>query len=347
MNKNTLNLPKIALIEFDQSHGECLFSQILFLQNYYQITVFLNKKNTEDLTNISNITLINIDLGDKKTNQFVKQYLIKEKINKVIFNSAERKIYKFLLLFLFNKQISFWGILHNPNRLKKSIKQKYISYKISGYFVLSDFVKQNIVTEKLTKTPIQSIYTIFCEKTEGSKKIIKPENETWIVIPGKIEFDRRDYLFLLNLEIPKNIKFIILGNINTKDGIEFMQTVLKNKFLNNFLFFKTYIQDYEFNQYIENADFILPLIHPNNPFFNKYIKNKITGTYNWAYAFKKTMLLEQSFSSIKEFKETSYFYNITPNQIFEVLKQPKKKYIGNKWAFEYQQNNYLNFIKTK
>ena len=348
MNKTYQNLPKIALIEFDQSHAECLYSQILFLKDHYQITVFINEKSPEDFTNIPNITLIQLNLEDKKTNQFVKKYLISEKISKVIFNSAERKIFKFLLLFLFNQQISFWGILHNPNRLKKSLKQKYISYKLNGYLVLSDFIKQNIITEKLTKTPVKSIYTIFFKDENISKKITKPENETWLVIPGKVEFDRRDYLFLLNLNIPKNIKFIILGNINTKEGLEFMQMVLKSKFIKNFIFFESYIQDAEFNQYIENADFILPLVHPNNPFFSKYIKNKITGTYNWAYAFKKTMLLEQSFSSIIEFKETSYFYNITsPNQIFEVIKQPKKKYTSDKWTFEYQQNTYLNHIKTK
>ncbi|MDO3693458.1 hypothetical protein QVZ41_01175 [Wenyingzhuangia sp. chi5] len=347
MNKNTQNLPKIALIEFDQSHAECLYSQILFLKEQYQITVFINDKSPEDLTNIPNITLIPLNLEDKKTNQFVKKYLISEKISKVIFNSAERKIFKFLLLFLFKKQISFWGILHNPNRLKKSLKQKYISHKLNGYFVLSDFVKENIITEKLTKTPVKSIYTIFFKEENINKKITKPKNETWLVIPGKVEFDRRDYLFLLNLKIPKNIKFIILGNINTSEGIQFKEKVIKNKLLTSFIFFETYIQDYEFSHYIENADFILPLIHPNNPFFNKYIKNKITGTYNWAYAFKKTMLLEQSFSSIDEFKETSYFYNITSNQIFEVLKQPKKKYISDKWSFDYQQNTYLNFIKTK
>ncbi|ANW96832.1 hypothetical protein AXE80_11310 [Wenyingzhuangia fucanilytica] len=348
MNKHFQSLPKIALIEFDQSHAECLYSQILFLQDHYQITVFLNKKSPEDLTNIPNITLITLDLDNKKTNQIVKNYLIKEKINKVVFNSAERKIYKFLLLFLFNKQISFWGILHNPNRLKKSLKQKYISFKLKGYFVLSDFVKQNITKEKLTKTPIKSIYTIFFKKENILEKIIKLQNETWIVIPGKVESYRRDYQFLLQLNIPQNIKFIILGNINTPEGIQFKDKVHKLGVSSNFILFESYIQNDVFNQYIENADFILPLIHPNNPFFNKYIKNKITGTYNWAYAFKKTMLLEQSFSSIDEFKETSNFYDIkSKNQIFNSIKEPKKEYTSDKWNFKHQQNTYLNFIKTQ
>ncbi|NJB82898.1 hypothetical protein [Wenyingzhuangia aestuarii] len=343
--------PKIAIIEFDTSHAECIYSQILFLKDTYDITLFLNSKSISSIPNLPYLTIIPLSLGNskeiKRTSKFLKKQLINNNIHKVIFNSAERKIFKFLLLFLFNSTISFWGILHNPNRLKSSLKQKIISKKLKGYFVLSDFIKKNILTEKLTTTHIESTYLIFFDKKKiPTSTIIKPIDEKWILIPGRVEFNRRDYSFLLQFKnIPENIKFIILGNINTPEGLMFQKEISKKSYAKQFVFFNKHVPDTDFQQYIAQANYVLPLVHPNNKLFKKYIKYKITATYNWAYAFQKTMLLEQHFSQNKEFNETSYFYNyLEPQLFFNILENPTKQYCPEKWKLASQKNKYLNFI---
>ncbi|MDO6738433.1 hypothetical protein [Wenyingzhuangia sp. 2_MG-2023] len=346
------NKPKIAIIEFDTSHAECIYSQILFLKDTYNITVFINKNSLSIIPDLAYITKKPLELDSKKeikkTSIELKQQLISGNFVKVIINSAERKIFKFLLLFLFNTKISFWGILHNPNRLKSSLKQKIISKKLKGYFVLSDFIKQNIQKEKLTKTKTESTYLIFFdEKVSSNSNVIKSANETWILIPGKVQSIRRDYSFLLQFqEVPKNIKFIILGNINTEEGISFKKELSKTSYSDQFHLFENHVPDTDFYEYIALADFMLPLVHPNNKLFEKYIKYKVTGTYNWAYSFQKTMLLEQHFSQNKEFKETSYFYDFrNPKTFFKILENPKKQYSKEKWSLEHQKNKYLNFIE--
>lgn len=348
-----MGLPKIAIVEFDESHVECIHSQILFLKEDYDITLLVNEKSIHSIPNSPYITKIPLALNHKKeikeTSKWLKSYLIQKQIKKVILNSGERKIYKFLKQFLFNQEISFWGLLHNPPRLKTSLKQKLISKKLKGYFVLSDFIKKNIQQNNLTKTPIENTYLIYFHKKEFNKSAIqKPNSETWILIPGRVEAARRDYSFLLHLgALPKNIKFIILGNINTTEGLQFKEQLIKTTYQNQFITFDSHIPDDNFSEYLSLADFVLPLVHPNNQLFEKYLHYKITASYNWSYSYKKTMLLEKSFSVNSEFHETSYFYDLDNiSSFFDILKNPKKEYLDTKWSFEYQKNRYLNFIET-
>ena len=56
--------------------------------------------------------------------------------------------------------------------------------------------------------------------------------------------------------------------------------------------------------------------------------------------------MEQIFSEIEDFKETAFFYDYTNfERIFDVINHSEKKVYKNpKWSFEYQKQNYLDFI---
>ena len=54
----------------------------------------------------------------------------------------------------------------------------------------------------------------------------------------------------------------------------------------------------------------MPLVHPSKPQFRKYLTEKISGTYNLAFAYKKPMLCPEDMAVYEDFKDTSVFYNL-------------------------------------
>lgn len=342
-------MTKIALIELGDFHDECLFSQIQFLQQKdIEVTLFCNVKLKSRVNSFSGLKEIcYLDLSSKfkkyKSRWNLWKTIVFEGYSKVIFNTAESTIYKLIRL-PFPKRIELIGTVHNAQNLKGKSKQKAITKKIHKYVTLNDFTAKNIISEKLTRKKVGAYYPIFFPNFKETLK--KPENEIWITVPGVISFDKRDYSIFKNLKLEKNIKIIFLGRANTPDAIEFTSEAETYPSFKSMVFFNEFIPNDLFHDYIKNSDYILPLIHPNNPFFNHFLKYKISGSYNLAFAYKKTLLMEQSFSEIEDFKETAFFYDYTNfERIFDVLYSLEKKVYKNpKWSFEYQKQNYLDFI---
>lgn len=342
-------MTKIALIEVGDFHDECLYSQLQFLQTEdIEVTLFVNEKIKSRIEGFSSpCNIVYLDLSSK-----VKKYrcwfnmwrsIVFGSFSKVIFNSAESNIYKFIQ-FSFPKHIELIGTLHNGQNLKLKPKQKIISKKLNKYFVLNDFVAKAISREKLTTKELASFYPIFFPKFETSLQ--KPENEIWMTVPGVISFDKRDYSIFKDLKLNDNIKIIFLGRANNTDALTFKEEAKTYPSFKNFVFFEAFIPNDLFHDYIKHSDYILPLIHPNNEFFNYFLKYKISGSYNLAFAYKKTMLIEQSFSEIEDFKETAFFYDANHfERIFDVIiPSEKKTYKNPKWSFEFQKKNYLDYI---
>ncbi len=342
-------MTKIALIEVGDFHDECLYSQLQFLQSEdIDVTLFVNKKLKSRITSLSSLATIDyLDLSSKarKYKHWFKMWrkIVFGGYSKVIFNSAESNIYKFVQ-FSFPKRIELIGTLHNGQNLKLKSKQKVISKKLDKYFVLNDFVAQAISKEKLTANKLTSYYPIFFPKIESSLQ--KPENEIWMTVPGVISFDKRDYSIFKDLKLYENIKIIFLGRANNPDALAFIKEAKAFPSFQNMAFFEDFIPNDLFHDYIKHSDYILPLIHPNNEFFNYFLKYKISGSYNLAFGYKKTLLMEQSFSEIEDFKETAFFYDANHfERIFDIIKNSEKKeYQNPKWSFEFQKKNYLDFI---
>lgn len=342
-------MTKIALIEFGNFHDECLYSQIQFLQQKnIDVTLFCNVKLKSQVSSFTGCKEIRyLDLSSKfkkyKSRWNLWKTIVFGGFSKVIFNTAESTIYKFIRL-PFPKRIELIGTLHNTQNLKGKSKQKAITKKIHKYFTINDFTAKSIISEKLTRKKVNAYYPIFFPNFKESLK--KPENEIWITVPGVISFDKRGYRIFKGLKLEKNIKIIFLGRANNPDAIEFIREAETYPSFKNMVFFNDFIPNGLFHDYVKNSDYILPLIHPNNHFFNHFLKYKISGSYNLAFAYKKTLLMGQSFSEIEDFKETAFFYDYTNfERIFDVINHTEKKvYKNKKWSFEYQKQNYLDFI---
>ena len=51
------------------------------------------------------------------------------------------------------------------------------------------------------------------------------------------------------------------------------------------------------------------MISPEIPIYNKYLTEKISGTYNLSIAYRKPMLCPMEMAGIEDFKDTALFYD--------------------------------------
>lgn len=346
---------KIAIVELSISHEECIYSQLSFLQNnQFKVSLIVHPviRNQISYDNlVSNIDVINFDKF-KKINSLKEQIKIVKKLStfdKIIFNTASssKQLRNISLLLLFFK-VECIGILHNTKKLKNSFTQKIISCKIKKYFVLSDYLKQNAEVNK-SKISVESFYPIYFPKIH-EKKIKKNKNEIWFCIPGRVEFSRRNYLFLVDQlekkEISKNIKFLILGNINTKEGLSFKRKIDDLDLTDYFVFFERFIENATYYSFIKASDYILPLLKQED---YSYLKYKISGTFNLAYGFKKKIFFNEFYKSIPDLNSNGISYNKENfsqklNSI-DLLKIDEL-YSDKKWHHTYQLNKFIKFINS-
>lgn len=345
---------KIALIELSNSHDECLFSQLKFLNSLpnAQVTLIVNEAIKSRVDNFDTKHSL---LSIKKPKSFIdflklRKILIKSRFNYIIFNTAQGKEMKRLLQLPFPRSITFAGTLHNLKKLEKSFGQKLISRKIKRYYVLNDFLLEYPLLKNQKNLKFESFYPIYFPQIPQAS-ITKPLGEIWICVPGQLEIKRRDYesLFesIAKQGIKNNTKFILLGRSAHQYGNKnFVTTKIKELNIeNNFLYWEDYIELSEFFNYIALSDFILPLIHPNHLSYNLY-KTQITGAFNLAFAYKIPLLMHESFKRHADFANNSIFYN--EDNMMEIINsipsQPTNLYKEEKWNFEFQKNKYLKHL---
>ncbi|MBP5742744.1 MAG: hypothetical protein J6W49_04820 [Paludibacteraceae bacterium] len=236
----------------------------------------------------------------------------KSGIHDVVFNTGSgREVLKFVYSCLFSK-IRFYGIQHNTYRFQHFGLQYLISLKMSKYFVLADYLSHDLPGFFRKRTiPFYPIYFKDVETVE----LDKPDDEFWVVIPGGVEFRRRNYVGLLDSlerKVPlKNIRFVILGRVSKKDS-EFAYFESRLKAMNlcdRFVFLDKFIPNELFYSYINQADLILTLINTDatGRHFN-YTTYQVSGTFNLSFAFKCPMLLEDYYKKHEPFASCSFFY---------------------------------------
>lgn len=346
---------KIALVELSNSHEECLFSQISFLkENKNEVFLFAHPSIKKQITYsnlFSEIYQVNFDRL-KFFSSFIEQFKLVQRLSqfdKVIFNTASSsKPVRNILFFLCFYNVECIGIIHNIKKLQKSFTQKIISLKIKKYFVLSDLLKSNAAPSN-AKIQLESFYPIVFPKF-NSRELSKEKNEIWFTIPGRVEFDRRDYLFLINQlkrkAISKNIKFLILGNSNTPDGLVFKSEIKNNHLSSYFVLFDEFIDNELYYNYIKKSDFLMPLLKMED---SSYLEYKISGTFNIAFGFKKLLFCDSFYEKIPDLKENGFFYTST-NFIEQIhlisTKENTTTYVDKKWNYDFQYQKFINFIKN-
>ena len=346
---------KTAIVEISESHEECIYSQLRFLKDArHHVTLILHPKLEKQISDYMHVAdqIIYFDFenGTVEKNILLQWHLFSElkKYDIVLFNTAHSySVIRNVSVLLRPFKIKCIGILHDVKKLQNSRTQQIISKKIKHYFVLNDAL---LPPEENTSTiELQSFYPIFFPKYD--RVPVYKQNHIWVGIPGRIDYKRRNYDFLVNalsrIDGLRKVKFLILGKVdrNTPDGARLLKKIETSGQLKYFKFFHSFIDNQDFHAYLGACDFIMPLLRPNKD----YLNTKISGAFNLAFAHEKPMLCSTFFRDIPDLKANSLFYDEASfNQIITDIDagkgNPPTSYSDPKWTYDYQRKRYIDFI---
>ncbi|WP_228235433.1 hypothetical protein [Allomuricauda sp. M10] len=356
-------MKKVALIEFNSYHDECLYSQIKFLKHAeYEVTLVVSQeifeRATEYLSEVDH-TIFYSKISQKNLlNRIVflarlYRKLRKKGIRTAIFNTASSRLEVILLSHLLKRKVALFGILHNLKKVNNSFSQKLINKAIKHFFVLNDFLMDSVTLQD-NSIKIKSFYPIFFPEYENPLPV-KPKDEVWISIPGKLDFGRRDYYLvaeaLESMPIKDNLKILILGSTYLKEqkNNEFLEYLKERNLLNCFITFEDFLENDAFHGYLKNSDYILI---PLRSVGDNYAKFKIMGSYNLAFGYGINLISPQGLEHIQDMASHSLFYE-NANELSEIFTKisngeiGKKDYVSDKWTFKEQKNRYINFLENK
>ncbi len=346
INKN------IALLEYGGSHTECMYFQIRALKEKgYNVFLICNTsllKQFPDQSLFEDILLLheaNGELSNKEKWEDVRKirsFTKKHDINTVVINSIEHRIMRNVLIFPLPKVKNYVGIIHYTRYLNQSGTFKWLYRKVKKVFFLSDYLLTSI-KELPRKIDVATFYPIYLPSYDDFK-LDKPENEFWLCSPGAISEGNKDVATLLDAMTKKklndNVKIILLGSASTL----VQEQINKMKDTSHLVYFDGRISQSVMDAYMKKCDAVLPLMHPEI-FKKKYGNERISGTYNLAYAYQKPMLMEKSVMDVNnDFKDISISYELDDiiDTINYVSAQPEEY----KAALRAIQNHpYLNIEK--
>lgn len=356
-----LDKKKIALVELTNYHEECLYSQLKFLYHAgYQVTLILNPKNARNIDSYG-IPEKNVKYFDPRgTSSFLKrisnwlslyQYIIKNSFEKVLFNTASSNKETIGLAYFLPKRIKRYGIIHNLRKLNQSTSQKIVSKKLKDYYVLNDFLLDSCkIDDKSIR--LHSFYPIFFPSYKPVKTIEK-NKDYWICIPGELNYNRRDYDIIIRalskLKKVEKIKLIILGKMppGKPEAIKFLKRIEQLGLKKHFIMFSDFIENEVFHSYIIQSDFVMAPVSLTE---QNYLKFKITGAYNLAFAYLKPLICPRGLDIIPDLKANSYFYDNEHNlaTIFNDINNERLEklqlYQDDKWQYSLQQKQFNQLL---
>lgn len=340
---------KILYVEISTAHTEIIKSFVDAMTPDYEVQLLIHTQSLKRMQSVAS-KIKTVGLNEEK---YLSEILTAKKDfqpDLILLNSAQgRKVRDLCLRLLFDRT-PIIGIHHNPENIYKSFTQKIIHWKIKKYIVLADFIKEFLKT-KITNAKIQvaSFYPLSFH--QGVRFSIEGKDK-YILIPGVLEQDRRDYLGFVDMvkqkesKLDPKVKFVLLGNSKNHDGPAVVEKIKAIGLESRFIFFDAYVEDEIMLAYAEKCLAIMPLMHPGTRWFDKYFETKISGAYSLAFAFNKHLLMHEVFKGKKEFKAHGVFYDANSlSEAIEKLEKLPPIEKMEKFNFQFQKTRLLEFLK--
>ncbi|ASS50607.1 MAG: hypothetical protein A3D31_13670 [Candidatus Fluviicola riflensis] len=348
----------VALVEFGGSHDECILTQLEALQTANASVILVTNLQLYDrnpqwhelIKAVYFIEPTGKALKDLGLMRRLVKYLEQNGVSKVVFNTAQGGHVR-NLSFLLPKSIRAYGIIHTIRKFQGSFTQKIIHRKIKRYVVLSDDLLQHVAVPK--GISLRSFYPVsfpnFHQKAE------KPIGEHWITITGGVENRRKDLDAVIGFiqATGPEIHFVFLGktDINHPDAQAFLRAIEIQGLTDRVRYFTDFVDHAVFDAYLQQTDFLLPLIHPDTPSADEYINHQISGAFTIAFGYKIPLLIHEAYRTEQDLTISAAFYQSsafteglkTAFSLHERIHQQ----IGQeeKWTKPYQYRNYLRFLE--
>ncbi len=358
---------RVALIEFASSHDECLLTQIISLKDsncwVRLVTNQTIRDRNENLENLVDewvdidprgVGILGAAIGDALIIRRLMRSLKRDKIELVIFNTAQGGHVRNACLFSLFHKIEFAGIVHTIRKFNGSFTQKIIHLKIINYFVLAEFLKEQIPPQN--KLQIEAFYPLAFPKNDGEISEENPTEKDTVLFAliGGVELRRKDLIGFVSIvqQCGENVRFAFLGKADPEhpDVIELKKNLTEINCLNRVDFFDKNLNSDTMNRILRNSNAILPLIHPNTPSCNEYFRNQIPGAMNIALGHNIPLLLHESFERIAELNSASVYYRLEDFSIaFDELKSlhdslRKAMRLNENYSVEFQRKKYAEFL---
>ncbi len=348
---------KVALIEVNGSHDECLLLQINALKqaNIYVIlicTQVIIDRNSAFEALVDEFIIVDVTQKHKQVVHTISAFLKQNKIDVAIFNTAQgAKVRDIALKLLFSK-LKLVGIIHTTRKFEGSTTQKIINLKIKKYFLLSEFLFKKV------KSPRGISIDYFYPNRFPKFNTIRRKNETLtIAIIGGVERRRKDLDgFITMVEATKNeaIRFVFLGKSDPScSEVQVLKAALEQTGLTNRVeLYDSFVSQEEFDKQLQQSDALLPLVHPGTPSADQYFKNQVSGAVNVAFGYSIPLLIHAAYQNVDELQKRALFYDL--ENFVEVISSCKPQLVSiEEWmknddemTHEVQEGRYLNFLNS-
>lgn len=298
------------LIELNNFHEEVLYGEYInnleLNINSYILTTKVNFKNGlfDSIDPKYKIELYNSTSFISVINQ-INGIIKSHNINTITLITCERKfeILTYLFLKIRNHKILFNRFSHNiPINifllLKKPLELLTILVSNRNYFI-DNRVNISLLPKKFEYREV--FYGKFKDvlKLNIPKNFVINSDDVYIVVIGTISYKRRNYLSLIT-EVKKiknkNVKFILLTNYNSDDGIDFYNKIIENDLFDRFIFFNYYLNYSEFCKIIDISHASALLFDDSVLLIQDYLNNKVSSAVKFSEEFKKTILSSNDFT---------------------------------------------------
>lgn len=347
---------RIALVEIGGSHDECMLTQMHAIRNYGHAIVLITTANVAERNPIFKEYVNEIYLVD--TENTARKAVVREvwkklkgdKIDQAIFNTAQGKVIRDLCVKALFHPIKFVGVIHTTRMFTESFTQKIIHRKIKKYFLLSEFLCSKVTPPK--GVSVAYFYPLRFPTTPAPKE----SSKIIIAIIGGVEERRKDlegFLTVLPTLQNENIQFIFLGKSDaSKPEVRSFLNRLKEYDVTDLVTtFDVFVPQETFDAVVQNATFILPLVHPDTPSADQYFRNQISGAMTVSFGYKVPMLIHAAYQGIEEMQAASFYYSLDTfgADVSAALHNAEKKRTQMKqhlpYSEEEQERRFANFLE--
>jgi len=219
------------------------------------------------------------------------------------------------------------GVIHDLAKLRRF---SWIQWRMMRYMRFFWVLRPGLYERLPEKYRMRSDYLwtgVYPASLEAQIPAVQgAEGKVYICIPGRVEYERRDYRMLLEvldrLEGREQFRFILLGPAAGRhsDYADFFSRIQERGWEEVFVSFSDIVPFPLYHAYLRTSQAVLALIHPNRYREHRvYLDSQISGAFPMAQAHRKPLFLHRSFTGEAELEDCSYFYD-TSDDLVRLLK---------------------------
>jgi hypothetical protein len=230
----------------------------------------------------------------------------------------------YYLIILFSKtkivltihNLNTWFVYRNISSIKGAVKhivRVFWKIRVHGYIVNSqnmvDYISHHHLTKKYYEYIPFSLRYIPVSALDQKDK----EHSLTITYPGMVSKNRKKYDYFLRLAFDfPNIKFILLGKLNLKEGGSDIKREILNLSLKNVTYYEVFVDESEFDTILRGTDVLFSFVnvnYDNQGVQEVYGKTKDSGVSYLMSEYGLPLLVNNDFKNLSYLDAATLYYS--------------------------------------